>query len=420
MITKSDRFSLEWWAVSKGLIYKLFAFVLTASFIAGISLYLWKYGSPFKSAGMTVSAPSGARFTSFEGDVRVIRSATRETITANAQTQLYPGDTVQTQADGRARIGMADGSTVVVSPNSTIIIRDNASTENGQRTNVRVQVEAGKLNVRTEQQPEGTTNVVETRQTQNKLAGETSATFGVNPDLNEEIRVGSGQMETTTSSGEKTTVRGGEFVAVTPGGALARREHLLDVPVPVAPRDLDKIPAGANGAASLTLKWQRPAQGTPSHYRVEVATSPFFVAGGRVIERDQLATNEFEAADLRPGVYFWRVSATAASGQVSDWSEPQKFIIAPSGTGQRVAVSEVVTDYIGGQIYLVKGRAQPGTTVRIGDREALAGGDQTFQLQITARAGERNIVLEAQDPQGNRSQYRIDLARAGGDTRSAR
>src|SRR5207237_2926874 len=113
------------------------------------------------------------------GDVRVIRAATREVIIANSDTQLYPGDTVQTQADGRARINMADGSTVVVRPNSTIIIRDNASAEDGKRSNVHVVVDSGQMLVRTQQQNENTKNVIETPKTQSKIAGQTQASLGV-------------------------------------------------------------------------------------------------------------------------------------------------------------------------------------------------------------------------------------------------
>ena len=79
---------------------------------------------------------------------------------------------------------MADGSTLVVRPNSTIIVRDNQSEDNGKKTNVHVVVDSGQMFVRTEQQPEGTTNVVETPKTQNKLGSETGASFGVNPEGN--------------------------------------------------------------------------------------------------------------------------------------------------------------------------------------------------------------------------------------------
>ena len=70
---------------------------------------------------------------------------------------------------------------------------------------------------------------------------------------------------------------------------------------PSVPRDLEKLAVGGNGSASVPLKWQRPQSGTPAFYRVEVATSPFFVADGKVIERDQLASLEFTASDLAAG-----------------------------------------------------------------------------------------------------------------------
>jgi type IV pilus assembly protein PilM len=66
-----------------------------------------------------------------------------------------------------------------------------------------------------------------------------------------------------------------------------------------------------------------------------------------VIERDQLVATEFGASDLRPGVYFWRVRATASSGQASDWSDPLKFIVATRGTGSQVSVSNLSAELLG-------------------------------------------------------------------------
>jgi hypothetical protein len=309
---------------------------------------------------------------------------------------------------------MADGSSLMLRPNSTVIIRDNTKSEgdDGQRTNVRVAVEGGQVNVRTEAQPEGTNNVVETRQTQNRLAAQTDASFGVNgSNGSEEIRVGTGSLETTTRAGETTVVRDGEFIPITSQGSIGRREKLLDVPMPTTPRDLAKVYTGSSGSTAVNLRWQRPPVGAPTYYRVEVATSPFFVSGARVIERDQLVAMEFNVADLRTGVYFWRVRATAASGQTSEWSEPQKFIVAQPVKGDTVNVADWAVEYLGGNIYLVRGRTQPGTTVRIAGREALAGGDGTFQLQITTSNSTREVDAEARTPDGNNSKYKIALSR---------
>src|SRR2546422_2138393 len=299
--TRVSHFELDWWVVQKrGAYFTAFVILLCALFASG-ALYVWKYGNPFRNVAMRVDAPPGARFLSFEGDVRVIRAATRQVVSANNDLQLYPGDTVQTQADGRARISMADGSTVVVRPNSTIIIRDNASAEDGKRSNVHVVVDSGQMLVRTQPQSENNKNVIETPKTQNQISGQTAASFGVNTEGTEEIRVNSGTVESANRAGERLSLQGGEYVSVNQSGTISKPQRLLDVPQPLQPHDLGKILAGGNGSASVALRWQKPQSGVPSYYRVEVATSPFFVSAGRVIERDQLVVTQFNANDLRPG-----------------------------------------------------------------------------------------------------------------------
>lgn len=410
MSTKTRRFVFDWWVIEKRVIYLGVAFFLLCGLAAGGALYVWKYGNPLRNVGTNIKPASGARFMSFEGDVRVIRSATRETVVPGADTELYPGDTVQTQASGRARVSMADGSTLVVRPNSTIIVRDNATEDDGKKTNVHVVVDSGQMDMRTEQQNESATNVVETPKTSNKLGSQVRASFGVNPDGTEEFRINAGTIEATNRAGEKTTLRGGDYVAVNPSGTISKPQRLLDVPLPSEPRDLEKVLVSGTGAANISLKWIRPPQGSAAYYRVEVATSPFFVADGKVIERDQLASTEFTASDLRPGVYFWRVRATASSGQTSDWSDPKKFIIATRGTGSRVPVSNLEAELLGGRIYLIRGKAEPGTTIRSAGREAIVPAEGTFQLQVTAPSGTGEVTIDAEDSRGNVTPYNVSLS----------
>jgi FecR protein len=413
---KTSHFAFDWWIIQKRFVYLIIAIFMLCGLAAGAAVYVYKYGNPFRNVAV-VNHPAGARFISFEGDVRVIRAATREMIPANGDTELYPGDTVQTQANGRARIGLADGSTLLVKPNSTIIVRDNARADDGKKTNVHVVVDSGQLSVRTEQQAEGTTNVVETPKTKSSMGEKTSASFGVNPEGTEEIRVASGAIETTNGNGEKTSIREGEYVSVNNSGRLSPAQKLLDVPQPAIPRDREQVFVGPNGAASVALKWNRPQSGTPSYYRVEVATSPFFVTDGKVIERDQLVATEFGASDLRPGVYFWRVRATAASGQASDWSDPLKFVVTAKGSSQ-VAVSDLSSELLGGSIYLIRGKADPGVTIRCSGRETIAAADGLFQIQVTAAATTRELILEAQDSRGNSSQYRVSMSTRPGRSKT--
>ena len=414
MSTRTSFFQFDWWVVQKRAVHLVIAIAVVLLLGSASALYVWKFGNPFSRVALKTNLPAGARFESFEGDVRVIHAATREVVLASSDTQLYPGDTVQTQADGRARIAMADGSTVVVRPNSTIIIRDNASGDGEKKSNVHVVVDSGQMLVRTQEQSEGAKNVIETPKTTNRVGAQTQATFGVNPEGTEEIRVNAGSIENRNRNGEATTLNSGEYVSVNQSGTVSKPQRLLEVPHPAQPRDLEKITVGNTGSANVALRWLKPHSGVASHYRVEVATSPFFVPEGKVIERDQLISTQFSANDLRPGAYFWRVRANGTGGQTSDWSEPQKFIVASLSTGSgSVSVTRLNTTYLGGDLYIIRGSSAPGTTISALGREALVGADGTFQIQVTATSGTREVTVFAFDPHGNRSQYRLSLSRNG-------
>jgi hypothetical protein len=412
-INKRQRFDLDWWVVSKRMVYTGVALAVLCLFAAGAGLYVHFYGNPLNKIDPNLSAPAGARFLSFDGDVQVVRAQTRERLLARSDTQLYPGDIVQTQTDGRARIQLADGSTVTVRPNSVITVRDNARLDDGAHTQVRVAVERGQINVRTEDQTEGSRNIVETPLANTHLGSLTGASFGVHEDNTEDIRVSDGRVETTTRGGEKTVISNGEYVALNQSGSIKSREHLLDVPAPLSPRDLEKIAVGASGATDVTLRWQKPASGAAKFYRVEAATSPFFVAAGKVVERDQLDATSFNVSQLRPGIYFWRVHAVAPSGQTSDWCEPQKFTIAnEAGSGERLGVANVTFEYVAANIYLVRGRTQAGNTIRINGRDTLAAADGSFQLQINLVPGAREVWIDIEDPQGGKQRARVAVTQA--------
>jgi hypothetical protein len=401
-------FHLDWWIIEKRQIYMLLASLVMAGALVAGGVWLVRRGMPWLDTATANTVGTGARFVSLEGDVRIVRGATRETVQATSQTIIYPSDTVQTRSEGRARVVMADGSTLVVRENSTVVIRDNAA-EEGKKTNVKVAVDRGQINVRTEEIIPGGRNIVETPKTQNTLGARTNSSFGVNQDASEEIRVSAGRLDSVTREGEKSIVRAGEYVAVNPAGAITRRESLLAPPKLLTPTDFTKIPLGRESLARVPLSWAR--YGNIGHYRLEVATSPFFVPLSRVLERDRLADTTSNASGLRAGTYFWRVRATTLSGQVSEWSDPLKFIVtAPDNSNERASLTNLKATLVGGNIYLVSGNARPGVTVRCLGRETLATREQNWQLQVTVPPGSRSLSVESREAQGRASVYEVPLS----------
>jgi hypothetical protein len=153
---------------------------------------------------------------------------------------------VQTQANGRARIGLADGSTLLVKPTAPSSSATTPALTTARRrtcTSCRQRSAVGPHRAT----GDGTTNVVETPKTKNTMGEQTSASFGVNPEGTEEIRVRTGAIETPTSR-RKDFDQGGEYVSVNNSGRSSPAQKLLDVPQPAKPHDLEQVFVGPNGA----------------------------------------------------------------------------------------------------------------------------------------------------------------------------
>ncbi|MCU1290943.1 MAG: Fibronectin type [Acidobacteria bacterium] len=411
MTRKDQKFYIDWWNVRKSTLYGGGAVIVLALIVGGFSW--WSLRSNFTAQTDASQTPQDAgRLVSFEGDVRIIRASTRETILVTKQTYVSAGDTIQTQGDGRATVQMIDGSTLAVRPNSTVVIRDSSSIFGG--TNVRVTLDGGQINVRTEDQTETTQNVVEVMESENRLMSQTDASFNTNPETNGgEIRISRGGVESTVG-GEKTLIGENEFAAVN-NGRIVTKEKLLGAPKPDGPSNSSQIisPDGRNGA-DITFRWLSPETGSALSYGLQISRSPFFISDAIVVERDSLGNTNFTLGNIAPGIYYWRTRAKAASGQMSNWSESWKFTVVKREVSQAIEANEWRVEQVGGDIYIITGRTQPGLVVRAQGRETFASGDGAFRLQISSPAPE--ISVEIRDEKGNRSSYALSL-RTGAATK---
>jgi len=401
---KFRKFYIEWWNIRKSTIYSLVALVILLIGAAGF--YWWASRHDwFAQAAATDAPPNSAQIVSFEGDVRVTRASTRETIVVTRATYVAAGDTIQTQADGRAVLKMIDGSVLTVKPNSTVVVRDNSSIFSGK--NVRVSLDDGQLNVKTNQQPENSDNVVEVAESENKLMSDTDASFNADAQTKGgEIRISRGGVETTLD-GQTTTLRENEFASVN-NGQITNREKLLDPPQQASPANLTQVMDTTGAGASVALGWQ--SNGATSYY-LQVSRSPYFSPDSILVDRPQLTMPEFRLGGLSPGTYYWRLRSTAKSGQTTDWDEPWKFQIVKSEGGRSIEVTEWRSENIGGNVFLVSGRTQPGLAVRIQGREpAYVSSDGTFRIQITSASPV--AAVELNDDRGNRSGFVLSLQTA--------
>lgn len=245
---------VDWWNIKRSTIYGIVALMVFLLLTAGGVWWASKSDWLSNKQENADIPKDAARLLSYEGDVRIVRAATRETILVTKETYLLAGDTVQTQADGKAQIRMIDGSILSVRPNSTVVIRDSTSIFGG--TNVRVALGDGQINVKTQDQTSATENVVEMKESENQLYSQTDASFNINNQTNGgEIRISRGSIETTVG-GEKTVIKENEFATVG-NGKITSREKLLAPPALTAPPQNAQITASASGNADSTFRWEK-------------------------------------------------------------------------------------------------------------------------------------------------------------------
>ncbi|MGI8542444.1 MAG: FecR domain-containing protein [Aridibacter sp.] len=397
---KYRKFYIEWWKIKKSTVYRGTAILVLLTILIGGGWWLWT-SDWLNSQLSDGNAPKdAAQIVSFEGDIRIIRLSTRATERVTEAAYVSAGDTIQTQSDGRAQIKMIDGSILSIRPNSTVVIRDSSSLLGG--TSVRVKLDDGQIRVRTEDQPESSNNVVEVKESESRLLSQTEASFNINQTTdNGEIRINRGGVESNIG-GQKKVLKQDEYVSFS-NNQINTREKLLKSPNLREPSSSAQI-LSSGGNADVSFSWERSAGNS---FHLQIAKSPFFVKDGIVIERESLKSLNFTLANITPGTYFWRVKASAESGQVSDWSEPAKFTVIKNQQGAKIAAADWNVENVGGKVYIISGNTKPGATVRVLGRETFASADGTFHIQISSPSV--SVPVEIYDDKGNKSRFIISL-----------
>ena len=394
---------VEWWKIRRSTIYGVVGF-LVLSLVIGLGSWVAIRNNWFSQENVTTLPKDAARILSFEGDVRIIRAATRETVVVTRETYVAAGDTIQTQGDGKAIVQMADGSVLTVRPNSALIIKVNSSIFGGP--NVRVSLDDGQLNVRTDQLPADSENVVEMAESETTVKSETDASFNADAQNSAgEIRISRGSVDTTVG-GTTTTLTENEFAAVD-NGRITSKEKLLLAPKPAQPADAAQIVDNSGSGVNVTFVWQDESTLPVSGYYIQVSRSPIFATDAIMVDRSGLTSREFRLAGLQPGTYYWRVKSTARSGQTSDWNPHFKFTVVRRGSSPAIDVADWGVERVGGNVYIITGRTQPGIQVRSQGNQIFAGSDGSFRLQISSPLSE--VAVELNDDRGNRAGFVLSL-----------
>ncbi len=393
---KRTLFSLDWYVISARTLRQLAILLvgITVLVSTGYGLYLY-----LKSTTSTTITPGtqSARFIEISGQVRVKKANGTDFVTANEKMPLEAGDTVQTLANSVARVQFVDGSSYTIKPDTTLIIKDNELMDD-KSTKVQVKVRVGTINLATNAQGPGSTNVVQTDVAEAKIGENSEASVGTGDNGQKaDIRVTRGDAQIHTQSGETYQARTNERLEIEQSGKLARRSSLVGMPVLKLPENQQTV--RLDNASTIRFEWNPVAQA--NSYAVEVATSSTFDRETIVKGRDGLTSPVATFDKLPIGSYYWRVRADNKQEQ-GTYSDPFKFTMVGNISRTRtLTINGTRKTPMGGGTYLIEGRCEAGARVKVGGKPARVEADGSFRAIVTLAAGARSIMIEAEDQDGN-------------------
>ena len=393
---KRTLFSLDWYVISARTLRQLAVVLVALMLMTGAGYGLYRY---LKSSTATTVTPGtqSARFIEISGQVRVKKANGTDFITADEKMPLGAGDTVQTLANSVARVQFVDGSSYTIKPDTTLIIKDNELMDD-KSTKVQVKVRVGTINLATNEQGPGSSNVVQTDVAEARMGENSEASVGTGENGQQaDIRVTRGDAQIRTQSGETYQARTNERLEIEQSGKLARRTSLVGMPVLKFPENQQTV--RLDNAGTVRFEWNPVAQA--NSYAVEVATSSTFDRETIVKGRDGLSSPLATFDKLPTGSYYWHVRADKKQEQ-GNYSDPFKFTIAGNMSGSRaLTINGVRKTPMGGGTYLVEGRCEAGARVKIGGKPARVEADGSFRAIVTLATGARSILIEAEDQDGN-------------------
>lgn len=394
--------SLEWFIISARTV-RFYVFFVIAAVVLGSGCYWLYYRLQKASEESPQVSRQSARFIQIAGKVKVKRANMADFVAASEEMALESGDTIQTQSDAVARVQFVDGSSYTIKPDTTLVIKDNALMAD-KTTHVQVNVHVGTINLATQEQSNGSSNVVQTNSASARMGSYTEASVATGANGEQaDIRVSRGNAQIKTSSGQTFVAQANERLEFDLQGKLTKRTSLIPTPVLQAPENQQFLRQDISG--NIRLVWNPVMQA--KNYEVELATTPSF--GETVVaSRPGIGAAEAQFSNLPIGTYYWRVRANDGR-EAGAFSEPFKFTLTRRSGTYELAITQVRHTSLGGSSYVIEGHTEPGARVKVGQVLAQVEPSGDFRAFITLSNKSREVLIEAQDRDGNIGRKQVRL-----------
>lgn len=331
-----------------------------------------------------------------KGDVEVKKAGSLRWESAKKTMRLNKGDRVRTRSGARCIVQFDDGSQLTIKPNSLVHI-DDLSEDIRTRTKssaiklLESDVEASILRPTAR----GSRFMIETPGSVAQIR-KARINIKVSKQNETEYRLMSGDV-VVKAAGKEVRIGESDVVRLAKDGGVLSRGKLVSIPVTKTPENLEWIVSGNRGVP-VTFSWRKVNKA--SGYHLVVGMDRYFTK--TVYDSKRIKNNSVRVPNLKPGLYYWKVSSLSRRGTESLFSSFNVFRILHD---QRPPLFEmddpiVLAGSSGARVY-ISGAAEPGTTLSLNGEKIALASDGAFRTFLNVGSGEDELRIMAMDTAGN-------------------
>lgn len=324
-----------------------------------------------ENIGTTFAA--SVRFDELHGEILVKKQGSSDFERATKNLSLGIGDLVRTTNNSSCRFVHKNGIKTTLGRNGQLKFQEDVELSSSSGVPIAIFLEKGLLQVETQDRgPKEQINVL-TPNGKVRVYKSTAALIDFDTTNNEVIlKVRYGRVD--ARSGNRTqVVSNQEGLTFTDDGNPEDPQSLIGAPRLLQPIRGKKFTPNQNGFALVTIRWE--AANGASDYHLEVATDPLMI--NIIEEKRNYAGVRADFQNLRPGQYYWRVTAGDAQGTKGLPTEVYDFVVNETGAIQakvgkgKAPKLEVTPPLLQGFYAIIKGKTDRGATVKINGELAL-------------------------------------------------
>jgi hypothetical protein len=332
-----------------------------------------------------------ARFIELKGTVKVRKAGSYEWVDANRGLALRKNDTVRTIGKSSARIRLFDGTEYLVKPDTIFMIEVMTEDPRTRVRDIAVKLTAGQVNLQTPHDSvEGSRSALATPTTEASFDEATVAEVGYdesNQVADLKVYTGGSRVK---AGGQEVQLESSQAVEVR-GDVISPIIELPGIPILEAPAHLSRLVYSNPSRVNTELKWRRVD--VARRYHVQLDSNPYFTEPQEYTVRNIKAL----VPGLRPGTYYWRVSAIDGKNNEGGFSEFSKFTITSQAARLEPPPLRLVQPTVSlDGLVTVNGVTEPDAVVTVNDERVDVRADGSFRHYFTISSpGRHAIVVKA-------------------------